>query len=159
MSTIVLRSLGDCAIDVGGNRIDPGKKIIFAALLRLVAEPSNVLPRSDLQTLLWPNIRDTQARQRLRQTLYTLKRAGVCLEPDDANIGITSSNVALDFRDAIACASRGIGPLLTSFLPGYAPSISDAFEGWLESFREQVHLQIRNALLTTIRIQRQNAAW
>ncbi|HZS58824.1 MAG TPA: AAA family ATPase [Gemmatimonadaceae bacterium] len=102
---------------------------------------------------------DTIARHRLRQTLYTLKRAGVCLEPDDGNVGLTTSKIALDFREAIAAAPRGIGPLLKAFLPGYVPSISDAFDRWLETFREQVHLQIRNALLSTIGIQRQNASW
>ena len=44
-----LRSLGDCAVEVAGHRIEPGSHMLFAASLRLVVEAGKLLPRSTLQ--------------------------------------------------------------------------------------------------------------
>jgi DNA-binding SARP family transcriptional activator/tetratricopeptide (TPR) repeat protein len=156
---IELRSLGDCAVHAGDRRIDPRAHVTFAALLHLVIEAGKTLPRSHIQSLLWPYARPVEARHRLRQTIYELKRIGIELVADDRNVTLVADGVLVDFRDAIANCQQDCRALFKDFLPDYTPRISPAFEDWLEALRTQVNLQIRGALLTSIGIQRSNGHW
>jgi DNA-binding SARP family transcriptional activator len=156
---VTLRSMGDCAVEVAGHRIEPGSHMLFAASLRLVVEAGKPLSRSTLQSLLWPDTPDADARHRLRQTIYALKRAGIQLITNDASIGLMAEDVSIDYREAIANCQQDLGPLLREFLPGYSPNVSDAFERWLQEVRDQVHLQICNALVTSIGVRRQDGRW
>ncbi len=158
-SVITLRSLGDCAVEVAGHRIEPGSHMLFAASLRLVIEAGKLLPRSTLQSLLWPDTRDVEARHRLRQTIYALKRAGIQLVANDASVGLLAEAVSIDYREAIASCQQDFGPLLREFLPGYSPNVSRTFDRWLQELRDQVNLQICNGLVASIGVRRQNGRW
>jgi DNA-binding SARP family transcriptional activator len=155
---IRLLSLGDCAVLVGERRVDPRAHVIFAALLRLVAERGKSIPRATLQTLLWPNALPAESRHRLRQTIYMLKKLGVELAVDGQSVRLVAT-VQLDYREAVSNCRQDCSALYQDFLPGYAPQISSAFESWLESLRTQTNLEIRSALLTSIGIQRANGHW
>ncbi|HWW85478.1 MAG TPA: AAA family ATPase, partial [Vicinamibacterales bacterium] len=72
---------------------------------------------------------------------------------------LVAEKTVVDYRNALANWQEGSGPLLRGFLPGYAPSISPAFERWLQELRGQVDLQIRGALLSAIAALRQNGRW
>ena len=133
--------------------------MLFAASLRLVVEAGKLLPRSAVQSLLWPDIPDADARHRLRQTIYALKRAGIQLVTNDASIGLMAEDVSIDYRDAIASCQRDVGPLLREFLPGYFPGVSQTFDRWLQELRDQVNLQICKALVASIGVRRQNGRW
>jgi DNA-binding SARP family transcriptional activator/tetratricopeptide (TPR) repeat protein len=133
--------------------------MLFAASLRLVVEAGKLLPRSAVQSLLWPDIPDADARHRLRQTIYALKRAGIQLVANDANLGLMAEDVRIDYREAIANCQQDFGPLLREFLPGYSPNISHPFDRWLQELRDQVNLQICNALVASIGVRRQNGRW
>jgi DNA-binding SARP family transcriptional activator len=156
---VTLRSLGDCAVEVAGHRIEPGSHMLFAASLRLVVEAGKLLPRSTLQSLLWPDIPDAGARHRLRQTIYALKRTGIQLVTNDASIGLMAEDVRIDYRDAIANCQQDLSSLLREFLPGYSPGVSQTFDRWLQELRDQVNLQICNALVASIGVRRQNGRW
>ena len=156
---VALRSMGDCAVEVAGHRIDPGSHMLFAAALRLVVEAGKLLPRSAVQSLLWPDIPDADARHRLRQTIYALKRAGIQLVTNDASIGLMAEDVSIDYREAIARCQRDVGPLLREFLPGYFPGVSQTFDRWLQELRDQVNLQICKALVASIGVRRHDGRW
>lgn len=158
-SVIALRSLGECVIEADKKQIGPSSSVTFALLLRLLVEPGQRLARSEVQALLWPDVPNSEARHRLRQMIYTIKRDGFGLSADRINVRLVARSVAVDFRDAIANCTQSFGPLLQEFLPKYSPSISVAFDRWVETLREQVNLQIRTALLTAIAVQRQNGRW
>jgi DNA-binding SARP family transcriptional activator len=133
--------------------------VVFAALLRLLFEAGQQLRRSEIQSLLWPDARDADARHRLRQTIYSLKRSGIGLIANGTHIKLAADEVKLDFRDAIKNSQQDCAPLLKEFLPDYAPTVSHAYARWLQGVRDQVNLQIRNALLTAIGVQRQEGRW
>jgi len=151
--------MGDCAVEVGDKRIDPRSHVIFATLLRLLVAVGKPLPRAEIQTLLWPDTRDSDARHRLRQTIYSLKHAGVGIVANDTNISLVADEIAIDFHSAIANGQQDCGLLLKEFLPGYSPTLSHAFARWVQTLREQVNLQIRNLLLSSIETQRQHGRW
>jgi DNA-binding SARP family transcriptional activator/tetratricopeptide (TPR) repeat protein len=158
-SAIELRSLGDCVIQVGSKRISSRARVTFAVLLRLLAQAGQAIPRSEIQSLLWPSESDPNARHRLRQVIYGLKRLGVKLAGDSTHVTLIADRAAVDYRDAIVNCHSDCSPLLRVFLPGFAPNISPAFERWLQELRSHVDLQILRALLSVLAPLRQNGRW
>ena len=73
---IRLRTLGECIIEVDGERITPEYDSLFAALVYLTAERGRRVTRQALAELLWPHHDVAKGRHCLRQLLYRLRLVG-----------------------------------------------------------------------------------
>lgn len=153
---ISLRTLGECAIEVGDRRVGPESEHVFALLLYLAIERGKHVGRGTLVERFWPDTSDAKARHCLRQTLYKLRLLGVPLTSTPSHVEVGESEVTGDF---LLLADRGLvdvdrlrvgGAAFGEFLPGYAPHFSSSFTEWLESKRDFVHAQVRRALSTAL---------
>ena len=58
---IRLRAVGECVIDVGGERVGPDAELAFALLLVLTLADGRPLGRRQLTDLLWPATTEARA--------------------------------------------------------------------------------------------------
>ena len=113
---IRLRALGQCVFEVGTHRVTPDSDVLFALLLVLASRDGQAVPRDELLDLLWPDSDQTNARHRLRQALYQLKRLGAPLTTPDSAINLRPSDVEIDYvecrrnREVLPPLSRLFGP-------------------------------------------------
>lgn len=124
-----------------------------------MAAGGRALEREQLAAQLWPRASSRTARHALRQLLYRLRGVGasIVLEPErvrlptaqltdtiDLAVALDAPPIALDaaLRDALARCDPKLGP----WLPDYAPSLSPAFDGWLDATRAQAEARLRRAL-------------
>lgn len=161
---IRLRSLGQCAIEVGGVRIVPDAGVLFATLLYLVVEGERHVLRAELSELVWPDIDQLKALHNLRQAVYRLKTFGVAFTGDRSHLGIEPAQVEIDFApllctrsptDAEACASGIHGP----FLPAYAPRGAPRLTEWIERQRDVVNSAARRVLVSVLQTKRARGDW
>ena len=122
---IVVRSLGQCVIDVDDTPITPESEVVFALLLYLASHAGRTLPRRALVDLLWPTADDRSARHCLRQTLYRLRRLGVPLRATAESVTLSADVVSLA-HDAlqVQIASGDLRLPDGAYLPGYLPRLS-----------------------------------
>jgi len=157
---IELRSLGTAEIRTHCATITPAQEIVFAAALYLIVERGRSVSRSKLMSLLWPDIEPAARSHRLRQTIYQLKTLGIVPRSDRQVLMLPRDKVQSDIEDSsIAAAISGNRNIALEFLPGYHPQHSDAFEGWLDSVRENVHSRLSRALVTALANARNGCNW
>ncbi|MEX0810057.1 MAG: BTAD domain-containing putative transcriptional regulator [Dongiaceae bacterium] len=151
MSALTLTLLGEPQLaDADGADIPVPSRKSLALLAYLAASRGQSASREKLMGLLWGDRFDQQARQSLRQTLYSLRK--LLGPPGEDAIGVAGDNVALNTAaictdlaeferlaassepDQLLAAARLYrGPLLAGF------SIRDvAFTEWLEAERTRL---------------------
>lgn len=161
---IRLHTLGECIIEVGGERLTPDSDALFAALVYLAYERGRIVPRARLAELIWPRLSVDRARHCLRQLLYRMRLAGIELETDRDGLRIPEAKLAPTFAAGPSIerfvADRAAGTLLIgSFLPNYAPACSEEFSEWLERTRSRMETRVRRVLLDVVNAQRMRADW
>src|SRR5579862_3352082 len=124
-SLVRLRSLGQCAVDVGSVRIGQDAKMRFALLLFLALERGKPIARSTIAEMLWPDVAISRARHSLRHLAYVLRAMGVPAGDSAHAIELPAESVELDYE--LALAERVPDDGYPEFLPGYAPAFSNAF--------------------------------
>jgi DNA-binding SARP family transcriptional activator len=156
-SLVHLRSLGQCAVDVGVVRVAHDAKMRFALLLYLVIERGKQIPRGTLAEMLWPDATTHRARHSLRHLTYVLRAMGVPVGDGAHTIEIAAESVELDYESAMAAPVPDEG--YPEFLPGYAPGFSNAFSEWVDEQRSHVHRQFRLRLLENLAARRLMGRW
>ena len=94
---IRLRALGQCVVEVGDHQITPESDVLFALLLFLSMSAGRAVPRAELLDLLWPDSAPRNARHRLRQALYQLKKLGAPLGTLDSFVNLREADVEVDY--------------------------------------------------------------
>src|SRR5512133_2512655 len=149
---IRLRTLGECAIEVGERRLGPESEHVFGLLLFLAIERGKHVSRATLAEHFWAGTTDEKARHCLRQTLSKVRLLGVPMLSTPSHVELDAAEVTGDF---LLLAEKGKvdvdrlrvgGAAFGEFLPGYAPGFTPAFAEWLEAKRDFVHGQVRRAL-------------
>jgi len=127
---IFVHALGTAHIDIGNTRIAPTSARTFAFLLRLAAEPGHRLSRAVLRELIYPDRGEAKARHSLRELVYQLRRIGVDLEADIVGVTLPAETFRFDFNEVVyhgAVDAKVLKAIERGFLPGYAPTHSEAF--------------------------------
>ena len=149
---IRLRTLGECAIEVGERRVGPEAGHVFGLLLYLCVERGKHVGRGTLVEHFWPGASDEKGRHCLRQTLYKVRLLGAPAESTPSHVELDPAAVTGDFLQLAEGGRVDVerlrvgGASFGEFLPGYAPAFSPAFADWLEAKRDFVHSQVRRAL-------------
>jgi DNA-binding SARP family transcriptional activator len=157
-SLVRLRSLGQCAFDVGPVQITHDAKMRFAMLLFLAIERGKQIPRSALADMLWPGVATHRARHSLRHLTYVLRTLGIPVADGASLVELPVECVDLDYESALATdAVPDEG--YPEFLPGYAPTFSSAFSEWVDAQRSHVHGRFRVRLLLNLAARRLTGRW
>jgi DNA-binding SARP family transcriptional activator len=154
MAGLDVRLLGgfEARVAVGGALALPTRKT-QGLLAYLALPPGRSHPRDKLTAIFWTDLPDSQARQNLRQTLFSIRRAAravgheaellrgegesVALEPAGVQVdavtfeGLARGQTIQDLEQALALYQ---GDLLAGLLVG-----EQAFEEWLMGERERLH--------------------
>ena len=151
---IRLRALGQCVIEVDGHAVTPESDVLFALLLFLSSSPGHTVARSDLLDLLWPESAPRNARHRLRQALYQLKKLGAPLETPDSVVAVREAEVECDYvvysRNRQAVVRSAYEAARLDYLPHYTPTFSPRFAQWVEAERDRVAGTLRRCILDAI---------
>src|SRR5690349_15928155 len=132
---IRVRTLGDAAIDVGGNRLGPTSAYTFAAALYLSVQRDRRVPRATMQGLFYPNSGEANASHNLRQLVYKLKQLNVPLDVDGETLTLPSRLIVDDYSSLITTerlTSTELHAVQGGFLPGYTPTFSSVFSDWYD---------------------------
>ena len=138
---IVLHTLGAVAIRVGTRKVLPSATRAFGALIFLAIERGRAVPRNELQSLLFPNQRDSTAAHNLRQLLYRVRGLGAPVAAIDAGIVVAPDTVCDDYsvlRDGDPLTPDVVKAVTEGVLPGYAPTFSKPFMRWVERQRARI---------------------
>ncbi len=145
-----IKALGTAEIDAGEVRLTPNSIRKFALMLYLSAHAGRRASRSTLQDLVFPDSDAKSGRHSLRELVYQFRRGGVPLVTDSHGVELVSDAVRFDYVDLIEAARPTPAQLRAAeggFLPGYAPTHSEAFAEWLDAFRADVSLDLCKACL------------
>jgi DNA-binding SARP family transcriptional activator len=150
---IVGLTLGQCVIDIDGERLTPESEVVFGTLLYLVTHAGRTMSRRALVELFWPGTADLRARHNLRQTVYRLRRMGARIDGDGEEIRVPASLVSLDHQRIAECPAvllEPTPPMLGAYLPSYVPTFSVPFAEWVEEQRAVVHARVCRALMAAV---------
>lgn len=150
-----IQLLGGFSVSRGGAPFTFPTRKSEALLAFLAFSPGQTHSREKLATLLWPDSGDNQARQSLRQTLFTVKRElpdPDALLTDSGRIALAENAAEIDLvalRSLVDSASVDdlrrahslyTGPLLDGFSTG-----EDEYDLWVEREREALRERISAA--------------
>ena len=151
-----LKTFGGLWIENSGADSDAGPRPRPLALLAILAVAgANGASRDRVLSVLWPDTDEDRARQRLSQTIYTLRRdlGGVDVVVATPTLrldaSVISSDVA-DFRTAVAAKrwSDAEGLYAGPFLDGFYLADAPEFERWAESERSSLATDAIRAIET-----------
>lgn len=149
LSVLRAHTFGQCTFETSTSRIAPDAEVHFALLLSLVAGPDEGMPRDTLVERVWPQATLDDGRHCLRQAMYRLRQLDVPVRMQSGHVVLDWAQGALDLHTLLHGTTAReelvrLGAL--PFLPGYAPTLGDAFADWLESLRARVATRLRRAL-------------
>ncbi len=161
---IQLRGIGQCSLIVGNMRLTPASETLFALTVFLAVEAGREIPRAELVELIWPCSGEERSSHRLRQLVYRLNLAGAGLRCDRGTIELPREHVDTDLarlkpRLDDANLDRLLEELDGTFLPGFEPRISEAYNHWLERQRDLVARSLTRALSTALVSKKAQGAW
>ncbi|MGI9077842.1 MAG: ATP-binding protein [Gemmatimonadaceae bacterium] len=161
---IKLKTLGQCVIEIGENRVGPDAELLFALQLYLAMDRGRRIGRGALAALLWPGIQEARAAHSLRQSVYRLKALGASVESNRSHIWVPKECVDGDYFPLLDVAENGRVEELAeetsgTFLPGYAPTFSSPFAEWIDRQRDIVDSAIRRVLVAAVTAKRSRGEW
>ena len=144
---IAFRVLGSVSLTGEGGSLSgkPVQPRRMALLALLAGYPRHTLSREKLMAFLWPESPGEQARHRLSESLYVLRRAlgdealisegdQVRLDPERLGCDLVAFRSALEEKDLDGAVALYTGP----FLDGFFLRDSEEFNRWVESERESL---------------------
>lgn len=164
MKTVLLRTLGQCAIETKRARLEPDSRMTFALALYLVLERGKLIPRQTLLDFLWPDaVNQSQARHRFRQTFMRVKQHGIPVTSRQEHVWLDRDAVEVDFESLLTVNGDAEQVMEAreslEFLPGYSPRISERFGNWLELHRARVHTAVERCFLHALHAARERGDW
>ena len=170
MGRLSLTLLGGLQARLGSGPVLRLRARQTSALLAYLALPSGRLhPRDKLASLLWGHLAQDEARNRLRQALFALRRIlgpvdASCLNVDGDALVLGPAGVEVDvrlFEELVADGSpssleRAVSLYRGELLQGLAAQgpHPSAFEEWLSGERERVRELALEALAKLVNVQR-----
>ena len=145
---VKLRTLGECVIEVGENRIGPDSKVVFALLLYLGLQRGKRVARATLIDLLWPESSPDKAAHSLRQTIYQCRKLGAAIESTRAEVTLSLDESHWDASEIESI--EDVSAVARGFLPGYHDNLSEAFAQWVEEQRCAILAKTRWRMLVQI---------
>src|SRR5438093_502263 len=100
--SVVVHSVGAAFIEAGQLRLSPHAERSFALMLYLATERQRRLVRTSVESLLFPDQSERNARHSLRQQLYKFRQAGVDIDADRGSLGIPTDSVRVDVDEVLA---------------------------------------------------------
>jgi DNA-binding SARP family transcriptional activator len=159
---VIVHTLGNAAIDAGDTRITPTSVRRFALLLYLAAEAGRRASRVALRDLIFPEQTEQNARHSLREMAYQLRQQGVPIDSRRDGVALGSEVVRTDYVELVGRDRLTLQDLKAAeggFLPGYAPSHSEAFSEWLEAYRARTMFSVCKALIRQVHRSRKVGDW
>ncbi|HYD53983.1 MAG TPA: hypothetical protein VEA99_15210, partial [Gemmatimonadaceae bacterium] len=159
---IVLRTLGECVIEIGPHRVGPPAPHVFGALLFLGLERGRAVPRATMQALLFPEANEAKGAHSLRQLVYKLRGYGAPVVTGAEGIVLPADAVRDDvtaFLAPVEGERADIQRAGGTFLPGYVPRWSRPFAEWVEEQRDRIHARMRRTLLSELAAHRRAGRW
>lgn len=158
MSRLDLSLLGGFRATLDGEDLQFATRKSEALLAYLAMPPGQMHPREKLAVLLWGDSGEEQARQSLRQTLFTLRKAlnangEIVVSGEGERIGLDRASVRVDVERFLELTKRGTVDALSQaaalyrgeFLEGV--SVSEvSFEDWVSIEREKLRETALSAL-------------
>src|ERR1043166_6343111 len=160
--SVVVRSVGAAFIEAGRLRLSPSAERSFALVLYLAMERHRRLSRDAIETMLFPDQTEKNARHSLRQQVYELRQAGVAVDSNRGGLAIQSDTIRVDVDEMLAAEALDADQLRLiegGFLPGYAPEFSQAFSEWLEARRGRVSFELRRVVAECMQGARELDDW
>lgn len=157
-----LRILGECVLELREREFTPASPHFFALLLRLAADAGRFFQRQELADLLFPHApHHRAATHSVRQLIYLALQRGALLEKKNNSVSLSPASLCIDLEDALLQdhSLANVRHRALTVLPGYAPSISVAFDEWLDIYRTLQQSRVRHALLAAIELLRKRADW
>jgi DNA-binding SARP family transcriptional activator/tetratricopeptide (TPR) repeat protein len=163
MTSVKLRVLGECAIEVGGHVIAPDAPQLFASILFLCCADGRPVHRSELVEVIFPAEKDAKkTSHNLRQLLYRLRRLGAPLVITNDVIRLPRHAVcsSLQEYEALPRLSRLSVPAShLSILPSYHPALTLQLGDWVETARSQFTARVRAVLRDDFRAYQSECQW
>jgi hypothetical protein len=141
---LLLRTLGAVAVEGGEAAGAATQRKPQALLVALALAGETGISRTQLVSLLWPQVDPEHGRNTLRQTLYALRRD---LRHTDLILGTTELRLnpdvmrcdAVEFDDALARGDADMALMLYRghFLDGFRLPGAPGFEAWAAEQRER----------------------
>ncbi|HSN69812.1 MAG TPA: BTAD domain-containing putative transcriptional regulator, partial [Thermoanaerobaculia bacterium] len=165
MSRLNLSLLGGFKASVDGEELQFATRKSEALLAYLAMPPGQTHPREKLAVLLWGDSGEEQARQSLRQTLFTLRKSvnvrdEIVVSGEGDRIGLNRALVHVDVERFLELTARGSTEALAEaaelyrgeFLEGL--SIAEAgFEDWVAIERDKLRETALSALSAMVDLQ------
>jgi len=159
-----IRAIGRTEIHLGNSRIGPESAVLFAIVLYLACHAGERVSRARLLELLWPRVPEASRRHALRQLLYRLRRSGLNVTLEGADLFLDRAHVDSDLADVLSSgwpATAGPEDVVRAgtLLPGYAPALSELYLRWLDELRARVEPQYRRAVLRHLAQSKHEGRW
>lgn len=158
MTSLVIQLLGGFRARLGETELQFPTKKAEALLAFLACPPGRTHSREKLAALFWGDSGEEQARQSLRQTLFTLRKIvntseEIVVTGDSDRIGIDSTRVRVDAVELETLLDDGSPETLARAVELYAGDFLDGltvheegFESWVALERERLRERALSAL-------------
>ena len=161
-SMVFVRTLGAASIDAGATHLTPASVRKFALLLYLWAERGRTVTRETLHDLIFPEQTAPNARHSIRELIYQFRKLGARIATSGATVELAPESVSADLSDVLRQERPTFEQLRAAqggFLPGYAPTHSEAFTEWLEGFRGRATANLNRVFVGELNRARRLADW
>src|SRR6476661_6544321 len=163
MSILKVRLLGECAVQVGNQRITPDAPRLFALSLYMAQAQGRWIHKSELLDLLFPRTKGPRhASHSLRQLVYRLRGIGMPIRADGQRLRVDENCIRSTLTEwtELRRADRLIADV-TDFriLPAYEPAISSQWTDWLETLRTRATSLVQHILEADIRALVRESDW
>ena len=157
---ILLRTLGDCAIEIGETRLAPDSEILFSLLAYFIVERGRPIAPSVLIEFFWADQDEKKARHCLRQCIYKLRRMGVPIETKNDRYELPVTKAAVDVEESNCLHRRDrLDESVISILPDFNAPHSRRYAVWVDEFRTRAQSSIRRSLIEMTGIARRRHDW
>jgi DNA-binding SARP family transcriptional activator len=159
---VFVRTLGSASIDAGTAHLTPSSSRRFAFCLYLWAERGRTITRATLHDLIFPEQTATNARHSIREQIYQFRKLGARIASDGETVELAPESIRADYCDVLQQDRPSLEQLKAAeggFLPGYAPTLSEAFTEWLEGFRRRATLELTRAFVAELNRARRLSDW
>ena len=162
-STMVfVRTLGAASIDAGATHLTPSSTRKFSLLFYLWAERGRSVSRGVLHDMIFPDQAAVKARHSIRELIYQFRKLGARIASDGETVELAPDSIRADYSDVLRQERPGIDLLRAAeggFIPGFAPSHSEAFTEWLEGFRGRATLELNRVFCAELDRARRVGDW
>jgi len=161
-SMVFVRTLGAASIEAGGTHLTAVSVRKFALLLYLWGERGRSVTRATLHDLIFPDQTAQNARHSIRELIYKFRKFGARIASVGETVELAPDSVRADVSDVLGQERPSLDQLRAAqggFLPGYAPTHSEAFTEWLEAFRGRTIADLNRVFVNELNRSRKLGDW